>query len=243
MLGKTALVVAGSSDIGRAIVPQLAASGYNIAAHYWQNEEAVQKINDQFANSTDQITWIKEDLKETDGARRLVEKAVQRYGRIDALINTIGPFQSNDILNVTPEEWSDFMHFNLGIVQAMIYYARPHLCETKGHIINFSYAGSDSLRSQPMSTAYCAAKAGVVILTKTLAAKLAPFGVRVNGISPGLIEAGEITEEDRAKMAAQIPAGRPGTPKEVAEVLHWFLEGSPEHVTGTFLPVSGAWEY
>lgn len=94
-----------------------------------------------------------------------------------------------------------------------------------------------------MSTAYGAAKAGIVVLTKALAVSLAPLGVRVNAICPGLIEAGESAAPEREEMARQIPLGRPGKPHEIADVLTWLVTESPSYVTGALIPVAGAWEY
>ncbi len=94
-----------------------------------------------------------------------------------------------------------------------------------------------------MSTGCCAAKAGIVILTKSLADSLAPSGVRINAICPGLIEVDATTEKERQEMANQIPFGRHGRPGEMAEVVRWLgIESSP-YLTGAIIPVACAWEY
>lgn len=94
-----------------------------------------------------------------------------------------------------------------------------------------------------MSTGYCAAKAGIVILTKSLAASLASSEVRVNAICPGLIEEGVTTELQRQEMAEQIPFGRPRRPNEIAEVVKWLVIDSPYYFNDALIQVAGAWEY
>ena len=94
-----------------------------------------------------------------------------------------------------------------------------------------------------MSTGYCAAKTGVVVLTKSLATSLAPFKVRVNAICPGLVEEEEISVEERQTLASQIPLGRPIYPDEIGKTVNWLVFDSPETMTGSLITVSGGWEY
>ncbi|MFH1728682.1 MAG: SDR family oxidoreductase [Pseudomonadota bacterium] len=240
---KCALVVGASSDIGLEIVQTLANLGYNVAAHYLNNANNLQKIKTEYDSHENSIELFKHDLKDHKNASSLVNEVVDKFESIDVLVNAIGPFYYRDILETNPEEWKEEIDLNLNVVFNVTAYAKDHLIKSKGHIVNFAYSGAENKKAYPMSAGYCSAKAGVVVLTKSLAAKLAPMGVRVNAINPGLIEASTTTEKEREEMAKSIPFGRPGTPREVADVLNWILTDSPQYMTGAFIPIAGAWEY
>jgi len=144
---------------------------------------------------------------------------------------------------LTPTEWEQQIHFNLNLNFHLSYFLKDQLIQSKGQIINFGYAGVEGLRAHLDAAPYGAAKAGLVVLTKTLASWLAPHGVRVNAISPGLIEEAAAEGSEREAMAAAIPLGRKGSPQEVAELLVWILTESPSYLTGSVLPMAGAWEF
>ena len=243
MRGKTALITGASSDIGHAIAKALAASGYHLAVHYHRNVPAIQAIRMEAAKVGVQAECFRYDLTEANGAEALLQSVFETFGRLDVLVNTVGPFYFKDLGEVTPTEWAEAIQLNLHVAFNVTYYAKPHLCSSQGHIINFAFSGVEHLKAWPMSTAYGAAKAGIVVLTKALAVSLAPLGVRVNAICPGLIEAGESSAPEREEMARQIPLGRPGKPDEIADVLTWLVTESPSYVTGALIPVAGAWEY
>jgi 3-oxoacyl-[acyl-carrier protein] reductase len=159
------------------------------------------------------------------------------------VVNVVGPFQYQAITETSPEEWQETIALNLHTCFNLTHYALPYLCESKGHIVNFAFAGVENIKAWPMSAAYCAAKTGIAVLTKSWATALAAKGVRVNAICPGLVEEGTATEAERKAMAEQIPLGRPVRPQEVAATVKWLLTDSPASMTGSLLAVSGAWEY
>ena len=173
----------------------------------------------------------------------MIDTVVRQFNTIDVLVNTIGPFYYKDILEVTPDDWAKDITMNLHIAFNVTYFARKHICASRGHIINFAFSGANNLKAWRMSAGYCAAKAGIVVFTKSLASSLASLGVRVNAICPNLIEAGTITGQELQEMASQIPFGKPGRPDEIAKVVKWLVTESPSYLTGALIPVSGAWEY
>lgn len=246
-MNKTALITGASSDIGQHIARILAQSGFNIAAHYYKNLSRVQQLEDMSEKCGIKFHAFKCDLKQIENSKAMVEDVISKFNRIDVLINTIGPFYYRDILEVTPEQWVEAINMNLNIAFNVTHYAMPFIVKAKGHIINFTFSGVENLKSWPMSADYCAAKTGIAVLTKALAAKLASHGVRVNAISPGMMESEASTKEelfDTAKrLSMPIPAGRLGKPAEIAEVVNWLVTSSPAYVTGALMPVSGAWEY
>ncbi len=240
---KTALVTGASSATGQAIALALAEGGFNVAAHYCRHPEPVHALQARATSLGVAVDLFASDLTDAAQAGEMVKAVASRFGGIDVLVNTVGPFYSQDILSVTPTEWAEAIATNLNTAFNVTYFAREHLCASKGHIVNFAFAGVENLKARPTSAAYCAAKAGIVILTKSLAAGLAPLGVRVNAVCPGLIDEGQVLSEERQAMAQGIPAGRLGSPDEVAHIVKWLVTESPSYVTGALVPVAGAWEY
>lgn len=240
---KTALVTGASSDIGRAVAIALAKKHFNLALHYWTRKKPVLAIRDAVAPLSIACELYCRDLTDPEQARTLLNEAVDRFGGIDAIINVVGPFSYRPILETTPHDFTEALSLNLNTCFFVTHYALDILRKSKGHVVNFAFAGVENSKAWPMSTAYCAAKSGVAVLTKSLAATLAPEGVRVNAVCPGLVEEGQITADERREMAAQIPFGRPVKPNEVADTVVWLVTESPSVLTGAMIAVSGGWEY
>ncbi|MBW2609337.1 MAG: SDR family oxidoreductase [Deltaproteobacteria bacterium] len=236
---KVALITGANSGVGQAVTRSLATAGFNIAAQYYSNDAAAQAVEKDAQGSGVEVELLKCDLTKPGQAKDMADAVMEKFGRIDVLVNIIGPFYFGDILSFTPERWREAINMNLNINFDVTYYAREHICASKGHIINFSFAGSENVRPIGRVTAYGIAKTGVTILSKTLAQSLAPFGVRVNTISPGLFEVVHGTEEE---LSRQVPLGRIGKPEEIGETVKWLVTESPEYVTGANISVAGAWE-
>lgn len=239
MKNKIAVVTGASTPLGSAIVEKLLLAEYDVIAHI--NEKRGDLVN--LLDGQNSLDLVRQDLSDESGARHFIDQIGKRCSHIDVLVNTIGPMVQKDIWELTPKEWQSQIHFNLNLVFYLSYYAKTCLSKDSGHIINFAFSGAEYLKARMDSTAYCAAKAGVVVLTKSLASAFARLGVRVNAISPGLIEAGEPVTDERRQMAHAIPLGRPGLPSEVAEVLLWLVTKSPKYLTGSIVSVAGGWEY
>ncbi len=242
-MAKSILITGASSDVGRAIALELAGEGAKIALHYHKNQSVIAGLQQKLADKGCMSLALSHDLTKPDEARDMAEQTVGEFGRLDVLVNVVGPFFYRELDQTTPEEWQEIIALNLHTCFNAAYYAEPYLCKTKGDIINFAFSGVENIKAWPMSAAYCAAKAGVAILTKSQATALAPKGVRVNAICPGLVEEGIATEAERKSMADQIPLGRPVRPEEVAKTVRWLVMESPESMTGSLIAVSGAWEY
>ena len=240
---KAALVTASSSEIGRAIALMLAAKGYDVGAQYLSNHTVARELKEQAEKNGVQVKLLPYDLMKEAGARSIVEQTVEAFGRLDVLVNTIGPCVYQDLPAVTPADWKQMIDINLNSVFNVIYHARDHVVRTRGHVVTFGYAGVDLLKARGSATAYCAAKAGLVILTRTLAAELGRFGVRVNAVCPGWIDDTPHPEARKREIVEAIPFGRMGEVGEVADVVAWLVDGSPEYVTGALIPVAGGSEY
>jgi 3-oxoacyl-[acyl-carrier protein] reductase len=172
----------------------------------------------------------------------LVRRTRAELGPVSALVNGAGPYHRVPILDETPEGWRDMFDNNLHPVFYLSRLTAPDMIEAGwGRIVNFSMANADRLKAQPMVTAHFAAKTGVLILTRTLARKLAPHGITVNAISPGYIDSGSADADELESMVSKIPAGRLGTLDDAVGVVRWLFSDDAGYVNGSNLHVSGAW--
>lgn len=240
---KTILITGSNSDIGIAVAKALAARPVQLALHYYSNRPKAEELKAWLDGQAVPNQLLQADLTRPEQAQGLVAETLAQYGRLDALANVVGPFAYKSILETTPQEWLDDIALNLHRCFHASHYALDGLRRSQGQIVNFAFSGVENHKAWPMSTGYCAAKSGVVALTKSLAVALAPDKVRANAICPGLVEEGQASAEERRRMASQIPYGRPVRPDEIGATAAWLVYDSPETMTGALLAVSGGWEY
>ncbi len=240
---KTVLLTGGNSTIGAAVAHALADRPLQLALHYHSNRTKAEQVKAGLDGRGVTNELLRADLTDPVQARDMVTETIRHLGAIDVLINVVGPFVYKDILEVTPEQWRSDIDLNLNSCFNTTHYALDELRRRRGQIVNFAFSGVENIKAWPMSTAYCAAKTGVLALSKSLAVALAPHQVRVNTICPGLTEDDEIGAAERQEMASQIPAGRPVYPNEIGAAARWLIWDSPPAMTGAVLSVSGGWEY
>jgi len=240
---KTLLITGSNSDIGMAVARALAGRNCRLGLHYFSHREKLEPLTAWLDGQGREYRLFQADLTVPDKAKALIGEIVTEFGRLDVLVNGVGPFVYKSVLEVTPDEWLADIDLNLHTCFHASHYALDELRKNRGQIINFAFSGVDNNKAWPMSAGYCAAKTGVIALTKSLAVALAPDGVRVNAICPGLVEEGHISQEERRHMAGQIPFGRPVMPDEIGKTAAWLVYESPEAMTGSLLAVSGGWEY
>ncbi|MGZ4960438.1 MAG: SDR family NAD(P)-dependent oxidoreductase [Methylomonas sp.] len=240
---KTILITGSNSAVGIGIAKVLAEQPVQLALQYHSNQSKAQEIKAWLDEKAITNRLFRCDLTRPEQAEQLVADTVRQFGGIDVLINVVGPYVYKNILDVTPQEWLDDINLNLHTCFHTSHYALAALRQRHGHIINFSFSGVENNKAWPMSAGYCAAKTGVVALSKSLAVALAPEKVRVNVICPGLVDDEDIGAEERRHMASQIPYGRPVQTSEIGKTVSWLVWESPETMTGSLLTVSGGWEY
>jgi 3-oxoacyl-[acyl-carrier protein] reductase len=182
------------------------------------------------------------DVSDPTAAETLVRTVEHTWGRIDALINGAGPYHRVDILKETPEGWREMFTNNLDPVFYLSRLVAPGMIGRKwGRIISFSMATADQLTAQPGITAHYIAKAGILVLTRTLARTLAPHGVTVNAISPGFIDSGSAPIAEMQDMAKRIPAGYIGTTDDAVNAVRFLLSDEARYVNGANIHLSGGW--
>ena len=242
MAGRVALITGGAKGIGRGIALDLAAQQWSIAICYRTSEEEAQKTALAITQRGGQALVVRCDVSDPTASKDLVAQVEQHWGRIDALINGAGPYHRVNLFDETIEGWNEMFGGNL---HPIFYLAKAVATGMKarksGRIISFSMANADQMISQPDVTAHYIAKAGVLILTRTLAKLLAPHGITVNTISPGFIDSGSAPPGELAGMTKRIPAGYIGTVDDTVAAVRYLLSDDARYVNGANIQISGAW--
>lgn len=243
---RVALVTGGSGGIGRAICAALGAEGVRIALHYRTGKETAEGVARELRDRGTAVENFQADLTEPEQVNGLIERVVVEFDRIDVLVNNAGiTLGGRDMVDISVEEWRRMMDVNLNAAFYVSKAVLPHMRERgKGQIVNIA---SNIVNSLPGgSTAYAASKAGLVALTRVLSKEEARHGIRVNAVSPGIINAGmgvgaleRRPPEVRERFLASIPMNRPGTAAEVAATVVFLVSEAASYVTGQHLTVNG----
>lgn len=239
---QVALITGGAKGIGRGIALALAAQKWNIAFCYRTSEAEAQRTASAIMEQGGQALSVRCDVSDPVAAKGLVAQVEQKWGRIDALINGAGPYHRVNLFEETVDGWNEMFDGNLHPIFYLAQAVAPGMKARKsGRIINFSMANADQMISQPDVTAHYIAKAGVLILTRTLAKLLAPHGITVNAVSPGFIDSGSAPPEELAGMTKRIPAGYIGSVDDAVAVVRYLLSPEARYVNGANIQISGAW--
>jgi NAD(P)-dependent dehydrogenase (short-subunit alcohol dehydrogenase family) len=245
MEGKVAIVTGASSGIGRASALEFVRNGVNVMA-IGRNEAELNVVRDECRDLLGTIQTHLADVTELSQVDRLISKTVEHFGQIDVLVNAAGILRQGNIENTTLDEWDKMMSINVRSVFYLMQSCLPHLERTKGNIVNVSSV--TGLRSFPNVLAYCVSKAAIDQLTRCSALELAPKGIRVNAVNPGVVvtnihKRGGMSEEDYEKFLVNSknthPLGRPGGPEEVADLIYFLASDKAEWVTGVTYSIDG----
>jgi 3-oxoacyl-[acyl-carrier protein] reductase len=237
-----AVITGGAKGIGRGIALDLAARQWKIAICYRTSEAAAQQTARAITERGGEALAVRCDVGDPVAAKQFVAQVEHTWGRIDVLINGAGPYHRVNLFEETVQGWNEMFDGNLHPIFYLAQAAAPGMKARKyGRIITFSMANADQMISQPDVTAHYIAKAGVLILTRTLAKLLAPHGITVNAVSPGFIDSGSAPPEELAGMAKRIPAGYIGTVDDTVAAVRYLLSDEARYVNGANIQISGAW--
>ncbi len=235
---KVALVTGAARRIGALTVRTLHADGANVVVHYRSSsleaEKLAAELNQLRENSC--IT-VRGDLADIDGLPEIIATVISKMGRLDILINNASTFYPTPVGEITEKHWDDLMTSNLKAPLFLSQAAMPYLKESKGCIVNMvDVHGFRPLKNYPV---YSVAKAGLLMLTQSLARELAPE-IRVNGVAPGAILSPEMAmnQSDQKALLAKTALKREGTPEDIAKTI-LFLVRDADYITGQVIPVDG----
>lgn len=237
--GKVAIVTGASRGIGRAIALQLAGVGAKVAVNYASSSIAADELVNQINSNGGDAIALQADVSKADQIDALVNTVMEKWGRVDVLVNNAGITRDTLLLRMKPEDWQAVIDLNLtGVFLCTRAVSKIMLKQKSGRIINIaSVAGQ---MGNPGQANYSAAKAGVIGFTKTVAKELASRGITVNAVAPGFITT-DMTSDLKADGILQfIPLGRYGEPDEVAGMVR-FLAADPAaaYITGQTFNVDG----
>lgn len=237
---KVVLITGGSRGIGRAIVEEFSRAGYGVAFTYAKDRKAADDLAASLSTGEHPTLAFQAEVRDFDRAQDVAKQAAEALGPVDVLVNNAGIRRDGALHNMDPAVWHEVIDTNLtgtfnytrAVIRAMI--------RRGGVILNISsVSGSVGMAGQ---TNYSASKAGMIGFTRALSREVGRFGIRVNAIAPGVIDTEIIADlgpRTREKLHAQIPAGRSGTPREVAKLVLYLASDDAAYATGQVFTLDG----
>ena len=237
---KVAIITGSSRGIGKAAALALAEQGSKVVVNYARSSEAADTVVADIEKIGGEALALQADVSKADQVNAMVKATMDKFGRIDVLVNNAGITRDALLLRMKPEDWQAVIDLNLtGVFLCTRAVSKIMLKQRSGRIINISSVAG--LMGNPGQANYSAAKAGVIGFTKTIAKELAPRGVTANAVAPGFI-ATDMTEDlkNTEEILKYIPLGRYGQPEEVAGLIR-FLAADPAaaYITGQVMNVDG----
>lgn len=241
MQGEIALVTGGSRGIGRSIALELARAGAEVIVNYVSNRDKAEAVAEEIRALGVPGSTLKFDVSQAKETQEAIGTLIKEKKKIDVLVNNAGITRDGLLMRYSVEDWDRVLETNLrGAFLASQAVLRPMMKARKGSIVHIS--SIVGITGNPGQPAYCAAKAGVIGLTKSMAKELSSRNIRVNAVAPGYIETDmtdELTEDQRAAMLQHIPLGRVGKPEEIAQAVGYLAGPHSSYVTGQVLVVDG----
>lgn len=241
IVSKVVVVTGGSRGIGAEIVKTLAKEGYSVILNYNKSEQCAKAVESELKKQDYTVDIFKADVSKKDEATAIINYAINKYGKIDVLINNAGISQSKLFTEITDDDWDNMMSNNLTSAFYCTREAAKNMIHNKeGVIINISSIWG--ITGASMEVHYSTAKAGLIGFTKALAKELGPSNIRVNAIAPGIIATDmnkEYSKEDIEEIKLAIPLNRIGSPLSIAKCVKWLIED--DYTTGEVISINGGW--
>ena len=235
------IVTGASKGIGREIAKELAIKGNIVIANYNKSENKIIELKKELEEKDIKIDTYKADVSKREEAKKLVQFAIEKYGKIDVLINNAGISQIKEFTQITDNDWNNMINTNL----TSVFYMSQETCKNmihnkKGCIINISSIWG--ITGASCEVHYSVSKAGVDALTKALAKELGPSNIRVNSVAPGIINTemnSHLSEKEIEKLKEEIPLEKIGRTQDIEKCIEWLIED--EYTTGQVISINGGW--
>lgn len=237
MNNKIALVTGSSRGMGKNIALRLADGVAGVIVHFKSDRESADKTVREIQSKGKLSGSFQADLTQEDQAETLIQEAEKQFGRIDILINNVGPILAKPWDALSSEDWDSMWRGNLGSAYFCLKAAVPGMRARKwGRVVNIGFSRVEQLAAYRSILPYAVAKTGLLILTRSAAAAVASDGITVNMVSPGLMEGGVLPPGHK------VPAGRLGTHDDVSSAIGFLASDQAGYITGANLVVAGGWK-
>ena len=238
-MNKIAIVTGGSRGIGRAIVESLAGKGIKVIANYNKSEEKANELKEKLAKENIIIDIFKADVSKRADVKEMIDFVINKYGKIDILINNAGISQEKMFQDITDEDWDEIIKVNLYSVFSVTQEVIKNMLKNKeGCIINIS--SIYGINGGSCAVTYSATKAGIDGMTKALAKELGPSNIRVNSIAPGCMDTdmnSYLTEQEWEEIKNETPLQKIGKGIDIAKCVEWLIEDN--FTTGQVISING----
>ena len=238
---KVILVTGGSRGIGKDIVISMAEMNYNVILNYNKSEEQAKKIQEELLKKGKKIEIFKADITKRNEVKKLIKFCLDKYNKIDVLVNNAGISQTKLFTDITDDDWNNMLQTNL----TSAFYTTQEIVKNminnkSGCIINISSIWG--IVGASCEVHYSVAKAGLDAMTKSLAKELGPSNIRVNSIAPGIINTDmnkNLSKQELENIIEEIPLERIGYPHSITNCVKWLIED--EYTTGQVISINGGW--
>ena len=240
-MNKIVIVTGASRGIGKEIAKELAIKGYIVVANYNKSENQIKELQKELLEKNVNIDIFKADISKRSEAKELVKYVLEKYNKIDILINNAGISQIKEFTQITDEDLNNMINVNLNSVFYMTQEVIPNMIHNKkGCIINMSSIWGQIGAS--CESHYSVSKAGIDAMTKSLAKELGPSNIRVNSIAPGIIDTEmnkHLSLEELEYIKEEIPLQRIGKVNDIEKCVEWLIED--DYITGQIISINGGW--
>lgn len=238
---EVAIVTGASKGIGREIAKELAQEGIQVIANYNKSEKEAKNLQEELARKNIKLDIFKADVSKKEEAKKLISYALEKYGKIDILINNAGISEYKLFTDETDEDWNRVINTNLYSAFIMSQQASYNMIHNKkGCIINISSIWG--IVGGALEVLYSISKAGIDGMTKALAKELGPSNIRVNSIAPGMINTkmnSTFTKQEIEEIKEEIPLEKIGDPSDIAKCVKWLVKDT--YTTGQVISINGGW--